>query len=208
MPKDTFFNLPETKKDRIVDAALEEFSAHSYHKARVTAIAKKASIAMGSFYQYFADKKDLFKYIIDQSVNKKLEYINRDIIENKEKYTFFEILRETYLSGIRFAKDNPRLVTIGNYILNNKELQKEIWKDQEDKSIKFFQRLLKDGIKKGELNPEIDVNLISQLLLGLNYTLSDIIYKDGKIDPDNLKNEMEIIDKMLYFIKNGIKKDK
>jgi len=208
MPKDTFFNLPREKKDRIVEAALEEFSSHSYHKARVTAIAKKASIAMGSFYQYFEDKKDLFKYIIDQSVNKKLEYINHDLIENKEKYNFFEILRETYLSGIRFAKDNPRLVAIGNHILNNKELQREIWKEQEDKSIKFFKQLLEDGIKKGELEPEIDTNLISQLLLGLNYTLSDIIYKNGKIDPDNLKNEMEIIDKMLYFIKNGIKKDK
>ncbi len=206
MPKETFFNLAEDKRDRVIDAAINEFSARLYHKARITAIADSADIAKGSFYQYFEDKKDLFKYIIELTVNKKLEYINHDMLTNKDKYNFFQLLREIYLSSIRFAKDNPRLLSIGNIFINNKDLQREIWGEQADKSSNFYRQLLEYGLRKGELDPEIDIDLVSVLLNGLNFSLVDIIYKDGKINPDILDNEMETIDKMLYFIENGIKK--
>lgn len=89
MPKDTFFNLPEEKRERIIDAAIDEFAAYPFHQARVTAIADQAGIAKGSFYQYFEDKKDLFKHLIELMVEKKLSYINRDMVESKEKYGFF-----------------------------------------------------------------------------------------------------------------------
>lgn len=206
MPKETFFNLAEDKKERVIDAAINEFSARSYHKARITAIADNAGIAKGSFYQYFENKKDLFKYIIELIVNKKLEYINHDMLTNKDNYNFFQLLREIYLSGIRFAKDNPRLLSIGNIFINNKDLQREIWGEQADKSSNFYRHLLEEGLRKSELDPEIDIDLISILLNGLNFSLLDIIYKDGKINPDILDDGMETIDKMLHFIENGIKK--
>ena len=49
MPKDTFLNLPKEKQERIIDAAIDEFATHSFHQARVTAIAEQAEIAVGSF---------------------------------------------------------------------------------------------------------------------------------------------------------------
>ncbi|NLY51524.1 MAG: TetR/AcrR family transcriptional regulator, partial [Firmicutes bacterium] len=78
MPKDTFFNLPEDKRQRIIDAAIDEFAHRSFHDARITAIVDAAGIAKGSFYQYFEDKKDLFKYIIGLIAERKIEYINQD----------------------------------------------------------------------------------------------------------------------------------
>jgi AcrR family transcriptional regulator len=206
MPKETFFNLPDEKRQRVVETAIDEFAKRSYHKARVTAIADNAGIAKGSFYQYFEDKKDLFKYIMDLTVNRKLDYINNDMIVNKEKYGFFQLLREIYLSGIRFARENPQLLAIGNQLLNNRELQLEIMGEYRDQSSEFFQKLLKEGLKKGELDPEIDTALISRLLTGLNYALIDIVYKDGRIDLDDIGDEIEVINKMLYYIENGIKK--
>lgn len=208
MPKETFFNLPEQKRARVIEAALDEFATRPYHKARITAIADQAGIAKGSFYQYFADKKDLFKYIADLIVKKKLEYLNHDMMLNKDKYGFFELLHELYLSGFRFAKENPRLVDIANNLLNNKELQRELWNDYQDQSFDYFQLLLKEGLAKGELDPTIDTALVSRLLTGINYWLGDILYKgkDGKIDLDDEAGLMETIDKMLAFIKNGIKK--
>lgn len=127
MPKDTFFNLPNKKRERIIDAAIDEFSAYPFHQARVTAIADQAGIAKGSFYQYFEDKKDLFKYLMELMVEKKLSYINRDMVESRDKYGFFQLLREVYLSGIRFAKDNPRFVPIGVMMASDKELYREIY---------------------------------------------------------------------------------
>lgn len=206
MPKDTFFNIPEQKRDRVIDAAINEFSERSYHRSRITAITDNAGISKGSFYQYFEDKKDIFKYIIDVIVNKKLEYINHDMMKNMKDYSFFQLLREIYSSGFRFAKDNPSLVNIGNEMMSNKELQREIWNEQNDKSLDFFQQLMEMGLARDELDPEIDITLISKLLSTLNQSLGDLIYKDGEINLDDEDNIMETIDKMLYFIENGLKK--
>ncbi|PHV71632.1 hypothetical protein CS063_03450 [Sporanaerobium hydrogeniformans] len=66
MPKITFFNLPETKRKMIIEAAKEEFSRVLFEEASIANIIKKAEIPRGSFYQYFEDKKDLFVYLIGE----------------------------------------------------------------------------------------------------------------------------------------------
>lgn len=202
MPKDTFFNLPEEKKKRIIDAAIDEFSKYSFHKARITAIADKAGIAKGSFYQYFEDKKDLYKYLMELLVEKKLSYINQDMMKNKDKYGFFQLLREVYLSGIRFAKENPRLLPMGTMLAADKDLLQEIYGEHQDISADFFKDLLEYGKEKGEIDPSIDISLVSNIMVSLTYSLTDLIIEDGKLDFDDMK----IIDKMLYFLENGIKK--
>jgi AcrR family transcriptional regulator len=66
MPKQTFFNLPKEKRDRIIAAAKEVFSKNSYEEASINQIVKLAQIPRGSFYQYFADKDDLYGYLSSQ----------------------------------------------------------------------------------------------------------------------------------------------
>lgn len=69
MPNETFFNLPEEKREKILNAAKEEFTEHEFNKARVSNIIKNASIPRGSFYQYFENLEDLYFYIIDELFN-------------------------------------------------------------------------------------------------------------------------------------------
>ncbi len=66
MPKDTFFNLDESKREKIVKAAKAEFLNNPLRKARVSNIVTEASIPRGSFYQYFEDLDDLYYYIVEQ----------------------------------------------------------------------------------------------------------------------------------------------
>lgn len=64
MPKKTFFNLPIDKKQKIIDAAYDLFIENDYKDVNIRSIAKKAGISIGSFYQYFDDKDDLYLYLI------------------------------------------------------------------------------------------------------------------------------------------------
>lgn len=202
MPKATFFNLPEGKRERIIEAAIEEFATHSFQKARVTAIADQAGIAKGSFYQYFTDKKDLYKYLIKLLVVKKISYINQDVVENRDKYSFFQLLREAFISGIRFAKENPRLLSIGMMLANDKELYQEIFDEHEVTSDEFFRQMVEYAKQQEEIDPAIDTALMGKMLTGMTFSLQDFLLEDGKIDLD----DMRIIDQMLYFVENGLKK--
>lgn len=68
MPKQTFYNLPEEKRERLIDAAIDEFTIRSLREASITNIIKQAEIPRGSFYQYFEDLDDLFFYLIKRFV--------------------------------------------------------------------------------------------------------------------------------------------
>lgn len=64
MPSSTFFNLPEAKRQRLLDAVWQEFTTVSYMDASINKIIQNAEISRGSFYQYFSGKQDLFAYLL------------------------------------------------------------------------------------------------------------------------------------------------
>jgi AcrR family transcriptional regulator len=54
---------------RLLDAAVVEFSAHSYHGARVARVAKRARTSHGTFYVYFDGKDDLLVAMQDEIID-------------------------------------------------------------------------------------------------------------------------------------------
>src|SRR5271154_1218230 len=52
------------RRDAILDAALDEFSAKGFASARLEDVARRAGIAKGTIYLYFADKESLFQELI------------------------------------------------------------------------------------------------------------------------------------------------
>lgn len=67
----TFYRLPEEKRERILSSAHREFTQHTYEKTSINRILDDAKIPKGSFYQYFDDKSDLF-YLCIFSVYEKI----------------------------------------------------------------------------------------------------------------------------------------
>src|SRR5690625_3571607 len=66
MPKQTFFNLPDEKRELLIKSAKKEFSRVPLSEASIANIIKSAGIPRGSFYQYFEDKEDAFYYILEE----------------------------------------------------------------------------------------------------------------------------------------------
>jgi hypothetical protein len=64
MPKKTFFNLPDTKRQKIIDTAYELFINNDYKDINIRKLASSFEISLGSFYQYFENKDDLYLYLI------------------------------------------------------------------------------------------------------------------------------------------------
>lgn len=64
MPTSTFFNLPPPKREKLFRAAVAEFARQPYGEVSLSQVIKAAGIPRGSFYQYFAGKTDLFRYVI------------------------------------------------------------------------------------------------------------------------------------------------
>jgi AcrR family transcriptional regulator len=52
------------RREAILAAALDEFSARGYEAARLADVAKRAGVAKGTIYLYFRDKESLFQELI------------------------------------------------------------------------------------------------------------------------------------------------
>jgi TetR/AcrR family transcriptional regulator len=66
---------PQRTRDRILAAALAEFSAEGFAGARVARIARRARINKRMLYHYFGNKEDLFRQIFDRKLRERAGWI-------------------------------------------------------------------------------------------------------------------------------------
>ena len=80
MAKQTFLNLPEEKKNNIINALKKEFSRVPLKDALVSNIIIDAKIPRGSFYQYFDNIEDFNNVIpfVFDNISIKLNNIKED----------------------------------------------------------------------------------------------------------------------------------
>jgi len=203
LPKDTFLNLPEEKRNRIIDAAISEFEYNSYENSSINKIVKESGISKGSLYQYFDNKKGLYKYIINLIVAEKMKYIT-EVMENPGQHDFFTLIHDMYKSGLEFAKNNPRYVNIGNVLLFDptSPLYQEIVKDNIGKSNEIFEKLILLAIDKGEIRKNINVKLLSHMISDMNSSIVD--YYRNNISKDWDEGILIILDEFLDILKYGI----
>lgn len=90
MPKETFYRLPDEKRERIMVAAEREFLENSF----------EAAIPRGSFYQYFEDKKDIFLYIVDTHKNEAFDFVENFIKDcNGDIFAFMRMAIDCIISA-------------------------------------------------------------------------------------------------------------
>ena len=109
--------MPDEKRNKIIDCAVEEFSKRDFDNAKLSNIVKNADIARGSIYQYFEDKMDLYLYVIEIIKESKLSYLE-SLMSNPMDMPFLDLFKEMYIAGLKFAIDNPRYIRIFSYLLN------------------------------------------------------------------------------------------
>ena len=204
MPKDTFLNLPEEKRQLIENVAIDEFAEYGFEKASINRIVKAASIAKGSFYQYFEDKADLFLHIIAIVGEKKLEYVS-PVMMNPSDYDFFTLLEELYRSGLAFARNHPTESKISFEVFKNQNnpVFNAVIVESRRSGLAFYESLLEIGIERGEIDPEIDRSFISQMLMQLQISMLDYFLEanDGESGMDDI---LPTVQMMISLIKNGI----
>jgi len=64
-----FFDLPEEKRLKIINAGFEVFAQNEYKRASTELIADKAGISKGLLFYYFHNKKAYFMFLFEQAAN-------------------------------------------------------------------------------------------------------------------------------------------
>lgn len=159
MPNQTFFNLPEKKRQKITGLAIAEFANADYDNASISNIVKQAKIAKGSFYQYFEDKADLYLYLISAASQQRIDFIQ--VSRAREQFAdFFAELRWLFVTSTKFSVQYPQLSQILNRaVYGDRPVKETVFQKIQEASKQPVRELVGKGIASGDLRADLDPDL-------------------------------------------------
>ena len=167
MPTSTFFALPAERRERLVREAIREFSERSYNEASLSQIAQRSRIAKGSFYQYFSDKLDLYRWLVtEEAARHRREFVGEASADG-DFWAGFETLIER---GMAFLVEHPRLARLSAAAADPsansdvRGLHKAICEAGND----ALRARLQQGIASGAIqNRELDLDVATRLVAAI-----------------------------------------
>lgn len=121
MIKQTFYNLPREKRERISQAIKLEFARCPAERISINRIVQTANISRGSFYQYFDDKVDLVQIVTEEVAGFAGECIEKSLINSKGN--LFKVPIDLFDDIIAFSEheNHKNLVerVVGNFKANS-----------------------------------------------------------------------------------------
>jgi AcrR family transcriptional regulator len=205
--KQTFYNLSEEKRNRIIDAVMKEFSSSSTEKVSINRIIKSADISRGSFYQYFDDKVDLVEILVKSFADISLEKINSALkVSNGDIFDTYISLFEAITELSKDKKQNKVLKNlfknlkanddlISDYLVNRFEgfahirdvinsFNRDNLKFKDEKDVEHLSHILTQILKNAIFNVYVNGNEINQVKTDFKRKI-EIIKQGAVIDSKN-----------------------
>ena len=154
-----------TKLDEIIAAAAKVFRTKGYHAASVQDIADEVGMLKGSLYHHFASKEDLLDLVVKEPIAGLYARVGGIVAEDLPAA---EKLRRAILAHLEaFDGHHPHLFV---YLRETDEFKRRFRAKMQlspKQYERFWQQILREGVKSGEFRPDLDVPVISYGLLGM-----------------------------------------
>ncbi len=167
--------MPRTERGRrtlrkLLDAAAKEFAESGYHEASISAITRRAGVALGSFYTYFDSKDAIFRALVSD-MSEAVGRVAREAIE--PGMGAIEVERVALGAFLEFAAANKALYRI---IDEAEFVDPESYRIHYETVGKRIAERLSSGAAAGELRaglgePEAWAVMGMNVFLGLRYAI-------------------------------------
>lgn len=199
MIKQTFYNLPITKRERIYQAIKTEFDRVPLDKISINSIIKEANISRGSFYQYFDDKGDLYDIFADRVMDSIKECFTNTLVKYKgDLFATTEEVMSLHFIKVSQPKAKSQMQKfVPGVSVNAKSILDRIC----ERSITYFNELIPniDTRKFSFDNSPEDIRILFEMLMSISKNaIFDVLFMD--IDTDEA---IKIFNKKLKIVKNG-----
>lgn len=167
MPTVTWARVDPNRRAAVIEAAEAEFGAHGFSQGSLNVIARRAGVAKGSLFQYFADKRDLYAYIADigsQRVRSFMEDRIRDLDPNRP---FFEFLTDLLDAWVAYYADHPqdRALHAASSFEVDTEARVSVHAVIHRHYLEVLRPLVREAHARGDLRADCDTDAFLSLLL-------------------------------------------
>lgn len=180
------------KREQILLAAVDKFLEKDYYKVTVTEIAELAQVGKGTVYEYFSSKEELFKESFYHCADLYLHLFKTHLSEISSAR---QTMEEIFVKHLALIKENRNKL----HLLFNERPQSlqelQAWiLERRQELIGGVTGLVQEGIKLGEIRPDIDVEMASRLFLALNQmVIGEMVVLDNiEIEEKRVKDLLDI----------------
>lgn len=180
-------------RNKLLRAAEKVFAEKGFYEASIVNITQEANVANGTYYNYFATKKEIFDELI-RDYNRNLRLA---IKKEMEKATSHEdAQRRGFKAFFDWAKTRPDLY---NLVQQAVVVDQELYRWYYQKIAAGFVKSLTRGINDGEFKP-LDLETVAYSLMSIGQFLGmRWIYWEGKDVPE------EAFEAAMTLIFDGLK---
>jgi AcrR family transcriptional regulator len=163
MPTPTFYRLPDERRALLVREAIQEFAERTYAEASLSQIARRTGIAKGSFYQYFEDKLDLYRFLLTEEAPAQTRLPGRDTARGQG---FWERLETVIERGMAFLVEHPRLARLTAAAADPGATQevRGLHKAICEAGLEELRDVLSEGIASGAIAKTVDLDVATRLV--------------------------------------------
>jgi AcrR family transcriptional regulator len=157
MPKQTFLNLPDAKRERINKAAIAEFAVRDYPEASLDRIAAAAEVPKGSLYQYFDDKEDCYRHAVRTGVDRAAALFEESL-RRRSPRDCWDLFRRALLFVVELRDHERELALLyarAGFVTDHAPAEISLPMMFELAGA-FHARLLDWGIAEGRIDPSLD----------------------------------------------------
>ncbi len=160
---ETFENLDYEKRKRILNAALKEFADNGYDRASTNQIVKNAGIGKGMLFYYFKNKRELYYYLANYSMDITIKDYFAKFNENEPD--FIERLKQSSKIKMHFFAEHPNVFQfLGTFFLIADDQLPEDLKEKYHKLTEIGYKKLYQDIDYSLFREGIDVEKAFQLI--------------------------------------------
>ncbi|WP_349268580.1 TetR family transcriptional regulator [Mycolicibacterium parafortuitum] len=184
MPTVTWSRVGADRRAAVVAAAEAEFAAHGFSRGSLNVIARRAGVAKGSLFQYFADKRDLYAHITEVGSQRVRRHMEDQIRRLDPSRPFFEFLTDLLDVWVAYFADHPRdraLHAAASFEVDT-DARISVRAVIHRHYLQVLRPLVLDARGRGDLRPDADVDTLLSLLLMILPHLALAPYVRG-IDP-------------------------
>ncbi|GFP78174.1 TetR/AcrR family transcriptional regulator [Clostridium fungisolvens] len=211
MPKDTFFNLNEEKQEKIMRTAVSEFSNNGFENANIGNIAKNASVAKGSMYQYFENKKELFLFSLQWSLELVMNKYGKYLVLADDNINIFDYLYQSSKDMWSQINDEREVIIFIQDVFLGKynHLTNESMKYMMKVSDEYILKIVQDGKRNGSIRTDIEDEIIALFITGVSMKIKERMMNRAREAGEDIVDEgFEVIEKdiksMIELLKNGL----
>ena len=112
MPLARFEKIDPEKRQRILQAAAQEFAAEGFQKASLSRIAEGAGVSKPALYYYFEDKADLYVTVAREAWER-LSPLKQLDLGSLTQDSFWPSLEALLRQNLARCRDEPWLIAVG-----------------------------------------------------------------------------------------------